>query len=347
MKRLVSSLLSGFAVCWMLLSPAQAEVRSDTLVLQENHPKQHVVVKGDTLWDISGMFLQTPWKWPQLWGFNPQIDNPHLIYPGDVITLKWVNGQPRLMLNDGIVKLRPRAKVSPLHDAIPAIPLKDIISFLTDNIVMNSDELQAAPYIVGSTNNRIVAGAGDRVYARGELVEDFHFQNIYRPAREYVDPVTDEHLGFEMFKIGDAVVASRQNDIMTLDLRKTREEVSALDRVYPSQEEAVQSIFYPAEPVVEVDGQILSVLRGVRQAGQYDVVAINQGQREGLEPGHVLSILRAGETLKDPMTKELITLPAEKSGLMMVFKAYEKVSYALILKATDVISIGDEIRNPS
>lgn len=347
MKRLVSGLLSGLAVCWMLLSPAQAEVRSDTLVLQENHPKQHVVIKGDTLWDISGMFLQTPWKWPQLWGFNPQIDNPHLIYPGDVITLKWVNGQPRLVLNDGIIKLRPQAKVSPLKNAIPAIPLKDIISFLTDNIVMNSDELQAAPYIVGSTNNRIVAGAGDRVYARGELVEDFHFQNIYRPAHEYVDPVTEEHLGFEMFKIGDAVVASRQNDIMTLDLRKTREEVSALDRVYPSQEEAVQSIFYPAEPAVEIDGQVLSVLRGVRQAGQYDVVAINQGQREGLEPGHVLSILRAGETLKDPMTKELITLPAEKSGLMMVFKAYEKVSYALILKATDVISVGDEIRNPS
>jgi hypothetical protein len=346
MKRLVSGLVGGFAVCWMLLSPVQAEVRNDMLVLQENHPKQYVVIKGDTLWDISDMFLKTPWKWPQLWGFNPQIDNPHLIYPGDVITLKWVNGQPRLVLNDGVLKLRPKAKVSPLHAAIPAIPLKDIISFLTDNIVMDSDELQAAPYIVGSTNNRIVAGAGDRVYARGELVEDFHYQNIYRPAREYVDPVTKEHLGFEMFKIGDAVVASRQDDIMTLDLRKTREEVSALDRVYPAQEEAVQSIFYPAEPADEIDGQILSVLRGVRQAGQYDVVAINQGQREGLEPGHVLTILRAGETLKDPMTKELITLPVEKSGLMMVFKAYEKISYALILKATDVISIGDGIRNP-
>lgn len=346
MKRLVTGLLSGLAVCWMLFSPAQADVRRDTLVLQENHPKQYVVVKGDTLWDISGMFLKTPWKWPQLWGFNPQIDNPHLIYPGDIITLKWVNGQPRLVLNDGIRKLSPKAKVSPLTNAIPAIPLKDILSFLTDNIVKDGDELQAAPYIIGSTNNRIIAGAGDRVYARGELVEEYHYQNIYRPAREYIDPVTKESLGFELFKIGESVVSSREADILTLDLRKTREEVSALDRVYPSEEESIQSIFYPSEPEGEIDGLILSVLRGVRQAGQYDVVAINQGAREGLAAGHVLSIYRTGETLKDPMTKELITLPAEKSGLMMVFKAYEKVSYALILKATNVVAVGDEVRNP-
>ena len=346
MKRLVSGLLSSLAICWMVLSPAQAEVRSDTLVLQENHPREYVVVKGDTLWDISGMFLKTPWKWPQLWGFNPQIDNPHLIYPGDVLTLKWVNGQPRLVRNEGVRRLSPRAKVSPLELAIPAIPLKDIISFLSDNIVMDGDTLQGAPYIVGSTNNRIVAGAGDRVYARGNLVEEHHFQNIYRPSREYIDPVTKEHLGYEMFKIGDALVSARNEDIITLDLRKTREEVSSLDRVYPMEEDAVQSIFYPAEPTSEINGRILSVLRGVRQAGQYDVVAINQGAREGLKPGHVLTIYRAGEVLKDPLTKQLITLPAEKSGQMMVFKAYDKVSYCLILNATDVVAIGDELRNP-
>ncbi len=111
---------------------------------------------------------------------------------------------------------------------------------------MDSDELTAAPYIVGSTNNRIVAGAGDRVYARGTLVEDHSRQNIYRPAREYIDPVTQEHLGFELFKIGEAAVRSKADDIITLDLRKTREEISALDRVYPSQKESIQSIFYPA-----------------------------------------------------------------------------------------------------
>ncbi|MEH6576231.1 MAG: LysM peptidoglycan-binding domain-containing protein [Amphritea sp.] len=346
MRRLVNGLLCSLAICWMVLSPAQADVRSDTLVLQENHPKEYVVVKGDTLWDISAMFLKTPWKWPQLWGFNPQIDNPHLIYPGDLLTLKWVNGQPRLVLNDGIRKLSPRAKVSALDLAIPAIPLKDIISFLSDNIVKDGDELQGAPYIIGSTNNHILAGAGDRVYARGELVEEHSFQNIYRPAREYIDPVTQERLGFELFKIGEAAVVARNEDIITLDLRKTREEISSLDRVYPLEETVVQSIFYPAEPESPINGRILSVLRGVRQAGQYDVVAINQGAREGLKAGHVLTVYRAGEVLKDPLTKQLLTLPAEKSGMMMVFKTYEKVSYCLILKATNVIAVGDELRNP-
>ncbi|GGK62383.1 LysM peptidoglycan-binding domain-containing protein [Amphritea balenae] len=346
MKQLITVFLGGLVLCLSLLAPAQAEVRKDTLALRDNHPKTYVVVKGDTLWDISAMFLQSPWKWPRLWGYNQQIENPHLIYPGDVLTLKWINGEPRLVLNDGIIRLSPKAKVTPLRDAIPAIPLKDIMSFLTENIVMDSDQLTAAPYIVGSTNNRIVAGAGDRVYARGELVEQHSRQNIYRPAREYIDPITQEHLGYELFKIGDAVVGAKNDDITTLDLRKTREEVSALDRVYPSQKESIQSIFYPSSPAEAIDGRILSVLRGVRQAGQYDVVAINQGAREGLEPGHVLTIFRTGERLKDPLTKEVIRLPAEKSGQMMIFKAYEKVSYALILKATNVIAIGDEIRNP-
>ncbi|MDO6562351.1 LysM peptidoglycan-binding domain-containing protein [Amphritea sp. 1_MG-2023] len=346
MKQLVAGLLGALMVCIALIAPAQADVRKDTLALQENYPATYVVVKGDTLWDISGMFLKSPWKWPQLWGYNQQIDNPHLIYPGDILTLKWVDGQPRLVVNDGIIRLSPKAKVTRLKDAIPAIPLKDIISFLSDNIIMDSDELTTAPYIVGGTAQRIVAGAGDRVYARGVLVGDYSRQNIYRPAKEYLDPVTKEHLGYEMFKIGDAVVASKKGDIISLDLRKTREEVSALDRVYPSPKESIQSIFYPKAPENDINGLILSVLRGVRQAGQYDVVAINKGQREGLAPGHVLTIFRAGEVLKDPLTKELISLPSEKSGLLMVFKAYDKISYALILKATDVVSIGDEVRNP-
>lgn len=346
MKKRVTGLLGSLMVCFTLMSPVQADVRKDTLALQENHPQTYTVVKGDTLWDISGMFLKSPWKWPQLWGYNQQIDNPHLIYPGDVLTLKWVDGQPRLVVNDGILRLSPRANVSKIEDAIPAIPLKDIISFLSDNIVLDSDELTSAPYIVGSADNRIVAGAGDRVYARGELVEEHSRQNIYRPAREYIDPASGESLGFELFKIGESVVHDRQDDIISLNLRRTREEITALDRVYPTQIEEIQSIFYPSAATDEINGEILSVLRGVRQAGQYDVVAISKGMREGLSPGHVLTIFKAGEQLKDPLTKELITLPAERSGQMMVFKAYEKVSYALILNATNIISVGDEVRNP-
>ena len=137
-----------------LLVILSLQVQAQTVELNPRHPDQYVVVPGDTLWDISGMFLQSPWKWPQLWGNNPQIDNPHLIYPGDVLTLKWINGLPRLVLNDGILRLSPKAKVTPLKEAIPAIPLKDIISFLSDNIIMDSDQLTASPYIVGGKQTR-------------------------------------------------------------------------------------------------------------------------------------------------------------------------------------------------
>lgn len=346
MKKRVTGLLGSLMVCFTLMSPAQADVRKDTLALQDNHPRTYTVVKGDTLWDISGMFLKSPWKWPQLWGYNQQIDNPHLIYPGDVLTLKWIDGQPRLVVNDGIIRLSPKAKVSKINDAIPAIPLKDIISFLSDNIVLDRDALLEAPYVVASADNRVVAGAGDRIYARGQLIEEHARQNVYRPAQEYIDPESGELLGYELFKIGEAVVHNRADDIISLDLRRSREEISALDRVYPTQTEQIQSVFYPSAATNDINGQILSVLRGVRQAGQYDVVAISKGTREGLSPGHVLTIFKTGETLKDPLTKEVITLPSERSGQMMVFKAYEKVSYALILNATNIISVGDEVRNP-
>ncbi|WP_271272366.1 LysM peptidoglycan-binding domain-containing protein [Aliamphritea hakodatensis] len=346
MRRFISGLLCLCLAGWLMMTPATAADNGDILALKKDYPKEYIVVKGDTLWDISALFLQSPWKWPELWGFNPQIDNPHLIYPGDRLTLVWINGKPRLQLSKGIRKLSPKAKVSLLDDAIPAIHLKDIGSFLSEHLVKSSDTLLEAPYILGSTNNRLVAGAGDRVYARGELVEDYHYQNVYRPAREFIDPDTEESLGFELRKVGEASVFARKEDIISLDLLETNEEISSLDRVFPSEDKRVTSTYYPSEPEGEINGRILSVVRGVKQAGQYDVVAINKGTREGLATGHVLSVYTVGELLIDPVTKEPVTLPAEKSGLMMIFSPFEKVSYALILKATNVIAVGDEVRNP-
>ncbi len=346
MRRFISGLLCLCLAGWLMMTPATAADKGDILALKKDYPNEYVVVKGDTLWDISALFLQSPWKWPELWGFNPQIDNPHLIYPGDRLTLVWINGKPRLQLNKGIRKLSPKAKVSLLDGAIPAINLKDISSFLTENLVKSSDALKDAPYILGSTGNRLLAGAGDRVYARGELVDDYHYQNIYRPAREYIDPDTEESLGFELRKVGEGSVFARKDDIISLDLLETQEEISSLDRVFPGENERITSTYYPSEPEGDISGRVLSVIRGVRQAGQYDVIAINKGAREGLKTGHVLSIYAVGEVLVDPVTKDPVTLPSEKAGLIMIFKAFEKVSYALILKATDAIAVGDEVRNP-
>ncbi len=342
MKKLLCGLL---AFVMLSLVHVQAETRKDNLLLRNDHPQEYVVVKGDTLWHISGRFLQSPWKWPEVWGVNPQVDNPHLIYPGDVIYLTWVDGKPRLGVrrDSGIY---PRARVSPLEHAIPAIPLRDIISFLNDNRVMSENLLKEAPYVLGGRGERLISGAGDRIYARGSLLEDQRRQGVYRAANEYKDPDTEEFLGFEMVKIADADVAAQSEDVISLDIVKSHKEVRVLDRVVPTEEVRIQSIFYPKPSPEGIEGKILSVLSGVRDAGQFNVVALNRGAREGLDAGHVFAIYRRGERIKDPVTKEFVTLPQERSGELMVFKVFEKVSYGLIMQSTDVVSIGDELRQP-
>ena len=339
MKKLLCSLLT---MLMLVASPAWSEDR----LLRDSAPQEYVVVKGDTLWHIAGRFLKSPWKWPEVWGINPQVDNPHLIYPGDVIYLTWVNGKPRLGVrrDSGIY---PRARVSPLDQAIPAIPLRDIISFLNENRVLSEDLLKQAPYVLGGQNARIITGAGDRIYARGTLLEDQRRQGIYRATNEYVDPDTKEFLGFELSNIAEADVTKQSaGDVLTLDIRKSHEEVRILDRVVPTEEARIQSIFYPAASPAGVTGKVISVLSGVRDAGQFNVVALNRGAREGLEAGHVFAIYRKGELIKDPVKKETIQLPAERSGELMVFKVFEKVSYGLIMQSANVVSIGDEVREP-
>jgi len=343
MKRILCGLVAG---ALMAMS-----AYADVLKLKEGHPDKYVVVRGDTLWDISGRFLDSPWLWPEVWNMNPEIENPHLIYPGDMIYLTWVDGRPRLNLSrgmtaNGVRKMTPQAKVLPLDQAIPAIPLKDIIAFLTDNLVLQEDVLEESAYIVAGGDRRIISGAGDRVYARGQKTSPDRYQAIYRPAQEYTDPHTQEFLGYELKKIADVAVQARNADVMTLSLRKSTEEVRVLDRVLPTEEGRVQSVFHPAPAPADADGTILSVLDGVSKIGQFDVIAVNLGRREEVAPGQVLAVMTKGERLKDPVTNEWIELPDERSGLVMVFKTFDKVSYGLVLHATRVMSVGDRLIAP-
>lgn len=343
MKRLFSGLLAGAV---LLAGVATAQVREDQLQLRQDHPSEYVVVKGDTLWDISGRFLEKPWLWPEIWGVNPQIDNPHLIYPGDRIYLTWVDGRPRLSLRPGEVRLSPRVRELPLDQAIPAIPLRDIKSFINDNLVVEEDILSRAPYVVGGENRRIISGAGDRVYGRGELIRDDRHQAIYRPAKEYHDPETGEFLGYELYKVADVRILGVQNDIITLHINKSNEEVRSTYRIVPTEESRIQSVFHPQPAPLDMDGHIIDVLKGVAKIGQFDAVVINRGQRDGLEPGHVLAVYSKGESLRDPITNETIQLPSEHAGVMMLFRTFDKVSYGLIMRATNVITVGDEVRAP-
>ncbi|MFP6847960.1 MAG: LysM peptidoglycan-binding domain-containing protein [Pseudomonas sp.] len=325
---------------------AQAEVQ-----LKDGHPDRYTVVKGDTLWDISGKFLSQPWKWPEIWHANPQVENPHLIYPGDQLSLVYIDGQPRLMLNRGesrgTIKLSPQVRSTPMAEAIPAIPLEAINSFLLSNrIVDTPEQFQAAPYIVAGNAERVVSGAGDRVYARGSFVQAAPIYGIFRQGKTYTDPDTKEFLGINADDIGSGEIVAEEGDIATMTLTRSTQEVRLGDRLFPTEERAINSTFMPGEPSAEINGVIIDVPRGVTQIGQFDVVTINKGARDGLSEGNVLAIYKTGETVRDRVTGESVKIPDERSGLLMVFRTYDKLSYGLVLGASRSLAVMDKVRNP-
>jgi nucleoid-associated protein YgaU len=325
---------------------AQAQVQ-----LKDGHPETYTVVKGDTLWDISGRFLSQPWKWPELWQGNPQIQNPNLIFPGDTLTLTYVNGQPRLGVSRGAsagtVKLSPTVRSTPMSQAIPTIPLEAINSFLFNNRIINKEqEFSAAPYVLAGAGESVVMGAGQNIYARGKFTQEQPAYGVYRQGRTYTDPVSKEFLGINANVIGNAEANSVEGDITTLTLTRSNEEVRIGDRLFPTDERAVNSTFTPSEPSKQIDGVIIDVPRGVNQIGSMDVVTINKGTRDGLVEGNVLAIMKTGETVRDRITGESVQVPASRGGLLMVFRTFDKISYGLVLAASRDLALQDRVVNP-
>jgi nucleoid-associated protein YgaU len=334
----------------LLLVAASALVHAE-VQLRDGHPERYTVVKGDTLWDISAKFLTHPWKWPELWHANPQVENPHLIYPGDILSLVYIDGQPRLLLgrgdSHGTIKLSPKTRSTPIAEAIPAIPLEAINSFLLRNRIVDSPEtFQQAPYIVAGSAERVVSGAGDRVYVRGSFDPAAPVYGIFRQGKSYTDPETKEFLGINADDIGGGEIVAEEDNIGTLSLTRTTQEVRNGDRLFPNLEQAVNSTFAPSEPKTEIKGIILDVPRGVSQIGLLDVVTLNKGARDGLEIGNVLAVYKTGETVRDRITGESVKIPDERSGLLMVFRTYDKLSYGLILSASRQLEVSDKVRNP-
>ncbi|KPB70227.1 LysM peptidoglycan-binding domain-containing protein [Pseudomonas cannabina] len=325
---------------------AQAQVQ-----LKEGYPQSYTVVAGDTLWDISGKFLREPWKWREIWRANPQVRDPDLIYPGDTLALSWVDGQPRVTLNRGesrgTIKLSPRVRSTPMVEAIPSIPLGAINAFLISNrIVDSAEQFDRAPYIVAGNAERVLSGAGDRAYSRGRLDPAHSVYGIFRQGKVYVDPQTNEVLGINADDVGSAEVIAAEGDVSTLTLQRTTQEVRPGDRLFASEERAINSTFLPSAPQGPVDGLILDVPRGVTQVGVMDVVTLNRGKHDGLTEGNVLAIYKTSETVRDRVTGEYVKIPDERAGLLMVFRTYDKLSYALVLQANRSLAIMDKVRNP-
>jgi len=324
---------------------------ADVIKLNPTHPTSHIVVKGDTLWDISAQFLQDPWQWPNVWRHNGQIKNPHLIYPGDVITLCFIDGKPMLCVNSPTSDERmlyPHMRTNNTDQAIDIIPSEAIRPYLTSPKVVAEDELANAPYIVDFSGEHIIAAEGNKIYVRSILKPEYLAYTTYRPGDTYIDPESNEVLGYEAEYIADNVILEL-GDPATLRITNTEKEVRRGDRLMPTSEQEVAFRFFPEPPTEFINGSIISVLNGVQEIGQYDVIVLSKGQQDGLKQGHLLSIIQKGKLVTDPFHKnknELVKLPDQEAGIVLVFRTFERVSYGLVMHASKNIRVLDMVQTP-
>lgn len=347
-----------------------AEPASDVR-LEPNAPLRYVVKKGDTLWAIANTFLKDSWQWPELWYVNPDVRNPHLIYPGDELYLYYVNGAPRLaragegepgatgpaapvtpapvetLPPGGLGAMTPTIREQPLDLAVYSIPLEAIRGFLRGPRLVDEDELDDAPYVVDFEDEHIIAAADNIAYVLDLENTDITQYQVVRRGQEYRDPDDNDVIGYEALPVADAEVRVF-GDPATIYLRRSDMETRAGDYLLPLEQDPLALRFVPHAPSEPVGGKIIAVYNGLSQIGQYQVIAINRGTEHGMEPGHVLSVIQSGRTSKDPYSffGSSVQLPDIKAGTVMVFKTAPRLSYALVMDATRAIHILDAVEKP-
>jgi hypothetical protein len=330
--------------------------------LAPNAPDSYTVKRGDTLWDISKLFLRSPWRWPELWGMNLQdIRNPHLIYPGQLLTLVKSGGRARLVFGGGTgntVKLSPRVRAGDTDlGPIASIPLHLIEPFLNDAVVLDSNTLASAPRIVAGREGRVLLSRGDVAYVRGEMPATRDWR-IFREARPLRDPVSGEILGYEAAFVGNAEYvragetrtdAQGATEIVpaTFTLNSLRQEAGIGDRIAQAPVRDHRN-YIPHAPDKPIEGRVVSIYGDGLSAGQNQIVALNRGVRDGMERGHVLAVLRTGDRVQDKADplKTTLKLPDEAQGQLFVFRVFDRVSYALILSAETAVRPGDRFTPP-
>ena len=341
-------------------APPQASASDTRAMVNANAPMHYTVKRGDTLWGIASMYLKDPWLWPEVWIINPQIPNPHLIYPGDQLALAYgADGRPHVSVEQaGMVRLDPRLRSSPLDSAIPTIPYSAIAAFLSRPTVMSDEEVKHAPYVLAFRDMHNVAGANNEAYIRNLNASEnarFAIVHIAGPLR---DPDDNKLLGYEAIYTATALVQRPGDPAKALLVDPARETLKG-DRLLSAENTDTPVTFTPHSPSTDVHGTIIDVVGGTDLVGQYEVVVINRGKSQGVEPGTVLAVDERGDVVPDiyrggrnigaSIDKTFapkVQLPAERSGTLLVFKVFDRLSYGLVVGATDIIQVGDIVRNP-
>ena len=404
MKKAIISLM-------LLLSPLGVAVAAEADAIRPDAPDRYTVVPGDTLWGISGRFLKDAWRWPEVWRLNQeQIQNPHLIFPGEVIVLDRASGRLSIEGRDtaaapgapgvagpagvpphlATIDVSPRVRIEALPPKpIPTIKPSDIAAFLSKPLVVGQDELDSAPQIVATQEDRIAIGMGDKAYAEGITKEAGVVWQVFRRGDPLVDPESNETLGYEVFYLGEARV-TKFGDLSTLQITSSTREINRGDRLVPASKEQPVFAYVPRAPQKPVRAYIISAYGNLGETGPLGIVALSKGSRDGLEVGNVLAIYTSSQIAKrtgryglrtsalygreglsgsdsprtyynpemtprdgplygktEPIDQALIRkLPDERYGLLMVFRTFDRASFALVMEASRPVALYDAAINP-
>jgi hypothetical protein len=358
---IATRLAAAALVACVVAGPVQAAANC---AFKPNAPDQHLVVKGDTLWDISGKFLEHAWCWPQVWGINrDQIRNPHWIYPGQIVYFDRKNGRLSLTKpgsgngsGEQITRLSPQIRTEASgRDAIQSIPAGAIEPFLSQPLIIEADELASAPRIVAlQEEGRVLLTINDRAYVRGDLKGQKAFQ-AFRPGTPLKDPATGKVVAYEAVYLGTVALSREAGpnvDVSTVIVTNTVQEMSIGDLLVPVPPTSFRN-YVPHAPERTIDGRIMSIYSGVTYAGQSQIVTVNKGALDGLDVGSVLQLYHFGKTIADPNSKgnflgrkPALRLPDEQYGDLFIFRTFKNVSYGLIMQVTMPAEAGDVARSP-
>jgi hypothetical protein len=359
--------VSGLAMWAADPTPAaaqQASGHSMSVPLAPDAPDTYVVKKGDTLWDIAGVFLKYPWYWPEIWYVNPQVENPHWIYPGDVLRLVYVDGKPRITVGTaGEVRLSPQVRADPLGQAIRTVPYDILMNFVQRPSLLTKKQVDKAPYVVGFRSRHIVGSSANELYVKGlENPPPGTEYTIVHPGEELRDPDDGDLLGYvghyaATTRVITTTDAKHEDPLTHLTVLDNGREINQGDKVFPAKTKFGDDFVVSAPKDTKLNGQVLAVVDGLAVAGRYQVLAINRGKRDGLVPGNVVAIYARGVDVRDLYSRgqdwtkftanyATVKLPDERSGTLLVFTVTDRMSYGLVVESTQPMRIGDFIKHP-